>query len=144
MKMHKLLVILLVIILFSLFLLPGVVPAKENRSTFEREATEKLIRIETKVDEGQKAINQRIDDLGKRIDDMGKRVDDMRGLLYVVLGGMIALVGFVIWDRRTALAPAIKRTKDLEGRGEKIEMALREYAKKDPTLMEILKELKLL
>lgn len=128
---------LLVIILFSLFLLPGVVPAKENRSTFERETTEKLIRIETKVDEGQKAINQ-------RIDDMGKRVDDMRGLLYVVLGGMIALVGFVIWDRRTALAPAIKRTKDLEERGEKIEMALREYAKKDPTLMEILKELKLL
>jgi tetrahydromethanopterin S-methyltransferase subunit G len=133
MKMYK----LLVIILFSLFLLPGVVPAKENRSTFERETTEKLIRIETKVDEGQKAINQ-------RIDDMGKRVDDMRGLLYVVLGGMIALVGFVIWDRRTALAPAIKRTKDLEERGEKIEMALREYAKKDPTLMEILKELKLL
>jgi len=140
MKIYK----LLVIILFSIFLLPGVVPAKENISTFERETTEKLIRIETKVDEGQKAINQRIDDLGKRIDDMGKRVDDMRGLLYVVLGGMIALVGFVIWDRRTALAPAIKRTKDLEERGEKIEMALREYAKKDPTLMEILKELKLL
>jgi len=29
-------------------------------------------------------------------------------------GGMGILIGFVIWDRRTVLAPAIKKNKELE------------------------------
>ena len=36
----------------------------------------------------------------------------MRNFLYVILAGMFALVGFVIWDRRTALAPAVKKVEE--------------------------------
>jgi len=32
------------------------------------------------------------------------------------LPGIIALIGFVVWDRRTALSPVIRKTKDLEER----------------------------
>lgn len=70
--------------------------------SFTQEDRERLRNIELKVErleEGQKAINQRIDDL--------------RDLIYVVIGGIIALVGFVIWDRRTALQPAIKKAIEL-------------------------------
>jgi chaperonin cofactor prefoldin len=111
---------------------------------FTQEDRERLIRIEIKVEEGQKALNQRIDDLGKRIDDTNRRVDDLRDLIYVGIGGMIALIGFVIWDRRTALAPAIRKNKELEEREEKIEIALKELAKKDPNVAEVLKHVGLL
>ncbi|MBI4745461.1 MAG: hypothetical protein HY786_02690 [Deltaproteobacteria bacterium] len=92
------------------------------------ENRERLIKLE----EGQKAINQ-------RMDDMGKRIDDVRDLIYVVLAGMFALVGFVIWDRRTALAPAIRKNKELEEREERLERVIKEFAEKEPRLLEALR-----
>ena len=96
----------------------------------EEEIIERLIRLE----EGQKALNQRLDDIIGRFDDTNHRIDDFKGILYVILAGMFALVGFVIWDRRTALAPAVGRTRILEN-------ALKEFAKKDPKMAEVLKHL---
>jgi len=110
-----------------------------------------LARIESKID----ALTEKQIDMDKRFTAFGerlvaveegqkhiiKRMDDTMNLLYVVLAGMFALVGFVIWDRRTALAPAIKQIRELEDREEKIEKALKEYAKKDPKLAEVLKHI---
>jgi len=70
---------------------------------------------------------------------MNKRIDDITNLLYVILSGMFALVGFVLWDRRTALAPAIKKVKEIEEVDEKVKKALREYAIQEPRLAIILK-----
>lgn len=103
-----------------------------------------LARIESKID----ALTEKQIDMDKRLTAVEegqkhliKRMDDMMNLLYVVLAGMFALVGFVIWDRRTALAPAIRQIKELEDREEKIEKALKEYAKEDPKLAEVLKHI---
>jgi hypothetical protein len=68
-------------------------------------------------------------------------MDDLANLMYVILAGMFVLVGFVIWDRRTALSPAIRRTKDLEEREERLERALKEFAMKNPEMRDILKNL---
>lgn len=54
------------------------------------------------------------------------------------------LIGFVIWDRRTALTTAIKKSKELEEREDKIERTLKELAKEDPKVAEILKRVGLL
>lgn len=62
----------------------------------------------------------------------------------ILFGGMGILIGFVIWDRRTALAPAINKYKELEDREELIEKALKEYAKTEPRLAEILKSMRLI
>ncbi|MEJ5299689.1 MAG: hypothetical protein WHS38_01735 [Thermodesulforhabdaceae bacterium] len=97
---------------------------------FTLEDRDRLIKLETKVEEGFKAVNQRIDGL--------------QGLMYVVISGIFILIGFVIWDRRTALAPAIRKNKELEEREEKIERALKELAKKDPTVAEVLRNVGLL
>lgn len=104
---------------------------------FTQEDRERLIKLETKLDEGFKTINQ-------RIDDTNKRIDDLRDLIYVVLGGMIALIGFVIWDRRTALAPVVKKYRELDERSEKIEQALKELAKRDPKVEEVLRHVGLI
>ncbi len=122
---------------------------------FRQEDRERLIRLE----EGQKALQQRMEGLEKGIDNFEKsinqRIDDFRGelkgeiqalreLIYIVIGGIFVLIGFVIWDRRTALSPAIRRYKELEEREELLEKALKEYAKVEPRFLEILKSLKLM
>ncbi len=113
----------------------GTVAAKEVPYTLEDR--DRLIRVE----EGLKAVNQRIDGLDKRI-------DGLQGLMYVVIGAVIAqtigIVGFVLWDRRSALAPAIRKNRELEEREETLEKVLKEYAKQEPRLAEILKSVKLL
>ena len=84
-----------------------------------------IARLEAKVEEGQKSLQ--------------KQIDDLRSLLYVILAGMFALVGFILWDRRTALAPAVKRVEILEKREENLERVLKEFAIKEPRLTEALK-----
>jgi hypothetical protein len=54
------------------------------------------------------------------------------------------LMGFVLWDRRTALAPAIKKSKELEEREELLERALKEFAKQEPRLAEVLRTMRLM
>ena len=100
---------------------------------------ERLIKLETKVDEGFKSINKRHDDLKNQIQDMKEQMqkmnadlkndmrdmnadlkNDMRnmysdlssfmywgfGLTFTfVFGGMISIVGFILWDRRTFIKP---------------------------------------
>lgn len=129
---------------------------------YTQEDRDRLIRVETKLEEGLKAVNQRIDALDKRIDALDKRIDaldkridalDKRidGLQSIVLGGfgvlfsgMMALIGFVLWDRRTALQPAIRKNKELEEKEERLERALKEYAMHDPKLAQILRSVGLL
>jgi len=101
---------------------------------YTQEDRERLIRVEIKLEEGLKAVNQRIDTMQTF----------MLWGFGILFGGMGILIGFVIWDRRTALAPAIKKNKELEESKDKIERALKELAKKDPKVAEALKHVGLL
>ena len=78
------------------------------------------------------------------IGQLGDRIDDLRNLMYVVLAGIIALIGFVIWDRRTALSPVISKTRELEERDNLTLRVLQEYARKEPRMAEVLKSLGML
>ncbi|MEW6618413.1 MAG: hypothetical protein AB1422_03525 [bacterium] len=102
---------------------------------------ERLIRLE----EGQKALNQRFDDMNQRFDDMNQRLNDMMGIMLsgfgVLLAGMFSLTGFVIWDRRTAIAPVAKKTRKLEEEEELIVKALLEYANVEPKMQKVLTRL---
>ncbi|MBW1678892.1 MAG: hypothetical protein JRJ08_01915 [Deltaproteobacteria bacterium] len=142
---------LLVLIMF--FALSSLVFAVEGNLTIkDREIIERLARIE----KGQQGLNKRIDDLRSELkgdmnslrSELGGRIDDLRSLVlsgFVVLfAGMFALVGFVIWDRRSALAPAIKKNKELEEKEDRIERALKEFALKEPKLADVLKGLGML
>ena len=108
-----------------------------------------------KLEEGQNGLNRRIDDEGKRIDDLrselkgeiqalGNRMNDLKNLIYVVLAGIFALIGFVIWDRRTALSPVIRKARELEERNDLAVRVLKEYARKEPKMAEVLRSLGLL
>ncbi|MDO9210274.1 MAG: hypothetical protein Q7V48_05925 [Deltaproteobacteria bacterium] len=137
--MKKILLILVVMAIMG-----NALSAYARDVSFTQEDRDRLIRLETKVDEGQKSLQRQIDDL--KISTQ-RQFDNLYTLILwgfgILFGGMGILIGFVIWDRRTALAPAIKKNKELEERGDLLERALKEFAKVEPKLAEILKSLRL-
>ena len=101
-------------------------------------------------------MNKRIDALETRMD---KRFDelknDLQGFLYwgfgILFSGMFILIGFILWDRRTTLAPVAKETKELRELIEllqkddrAVKMVLKEYAKENESLSKILDKAALL
>ncbi|MCX7753348.1 MAG: hemolysin XhlA family protein [Blastocatellia bacterium] len=116
-----------------------------------KEIVERLIRLEEgqrrleeRIQEVEARLGQRMDETNRRIDETNRRIDELREFLLwgfgVTFAGIFALVGFVIWDRRTALAPAVRRIEELQERARRLELALREYAAKEPELAEALKK----
>ena len=123
-------------------------PADAKEVPYAVEDRDRLVRIETKVEEqgkrmedGFRAANQRIESLEK---SLTQRIDGLQVHIYVVIIGIFVLIGFVLWDRRTALAPAVKKASELEEREERIERVLRELAKEEPRLATILRNAGLL
>ncbi|MBI5756544.1 MAG: hypothetical protein HZA12_06420 [Nitrospirae bacterium] len=109
-------------IILSLFL-PIVSYARDI--PFTQEDRDRLIRLEVKVD----GLDKRIDDIR---DSFRNQFDDIRSTMRwgfgVLFSGMMSLIGFVLWDRRSAIAPVIRKNKELEEREEKLEKALKEIA----------------
>jgi septal ring factor EnvC (AmiA/AmiB activator) len=113
-----------------------------------------------------KQINKRIDDLNKRIDDtnnritevkeeLNKRIDDtnkridklidiMIGITAVFGGLVVAMMGLVFWDRKTLIEKAVdKAVQQVESRS-RLLLVLREFAKTDERLAEVMRSLGLL
>ncbi|MCS6924650.1 MAG: hemolysin XhlA family protein [Candidatus Binatia bacterium] len=121
----------------------------------QKQVGERLTRLEegqkqleqrlTRVEEQQKSLEQRVEE-GFAV--VNRRIDELREFLLwgfgVTFAGMFALVGFVLWDRRTALAPAVRRIQELQEREQRLEAALREYAATAPELAESLRKMGLL
>jgi cell division protein FtsB len=61
------------------------------------------------------ALNQRIDDLDRKLN---KRMDDLITYLWIFMGFITILIGFIIgfglWDRRTYLKPVEEKKADKE------------------------------
>ncbi len=91
------------------------------------------------IEEIRKVVKEEIHYVNIRIDDTNRRIDDTKTLLQVLIGGIFVFFGFVLWDRRIALDPAIRKTKELEKKEEKIEKVLKEYAFREPKMAEVLK-----
>jgi len=117
---------------------------------FTQKDRELLIELKVRIGE----IDRRFDQIDKRFEQGDRKSDSIErrlerletvmmwgfGLLF---SSMLGMVGFVLWDRRSALAPAIRKSRELEEREDVIEKALKEYAKIEPRFAEILKTLKM-
>ncbi len=114
-----------------------------SENVTNQQILEKLNSIEvriTRLEEGQKSLQKQMDNLDSKFT---ARIDDLRSLLYIILTGMFVLIGFILWDRRTALAPAVREIETIKKRDEKIIRILEEYALKEPKLAAIMKEVAL-
>jgi len=124
---------------------------------FTQKDRELLIELKIKmgeIDRRFEQIDKRFEQVDKRFEQVDKRNDGIErrlerlesGMMWgfgLLFSSMLTMVGFVLWDRRSALAPAIRKSRELEEREDVIEKALKEYAKVEPKFAEILKTLKM-
>lgn len=146
--------ILHIITVVFIFLLMSSFVAQAQNTQRDDEIIERLIRLETQM----AAMNEKFEiqmtamngKLETQMTAMNGRIDDLRSLVYVVLGGimtlicgLLAMMGYVMWDRRTVITPVVKKTKELEQgfEDEKVVLwkVLKGYARVEPRFAEVLK-----
>lgn len=97
---------------------------------------DRLMRNEQKIDALRTEMNVRFESIEQKMDvkfeSQQKQISMIITLLFFLLGGMMSLIGFVIYDRRTAIKPVMRQQDNLE-------KALVEYAKEDKRLRELLR-----
>jgi len=137
--------LLLLTVLLFLSGLPGW--AQEHPIAYTQADRDRMVRLETKVEGLDKRIddltlniNSKFTDINSRFSEVNQKIDRlenkfdsyfMRGF-GLVLMSIFGLIGFVIYDRRTTLAP-------VESKTERIISALKEASEKDPALRDALK-----
>jgi len=137
--------------LMGIFLIVG--GAFAQQVGFTQEDRERLIRLEATLKTFMEQVDRRFEQVDKRIADlradMNKRFE--QDFLWIIVGIFTALtavvIGFAYWDRRTI----IRRARDeaierIEREGRLVDLigALRELAKEDRRLAEILRGFRLL
>ena len=154
--------ILYVIILFQL-VIPGALLALEPAPDItDRGVVEKLAKIEA----GQQSLNHRISDLRSEMksgqEALSKRLDDSNNTMLVLFGSImtliVALFGYIAWDRRTMMKPVFERVERIEhdvaqsldlsntdgSKLSRVINAMRELAKTDEQLATILRSFSLI
>ncbi len=101
----------------------------------DREIIESLVELK----QGQKNMNQRFEDMNQRFEDMNQRFgnmnqsfnhrfESMQNLMLALFGSAMAFVlgmlGYIIWDRRTAQQPFKRRLYNLENEFVEVEEQL--------------------
>ncbi len=128
--------VVIIIVLFFVLLSK----AEERSIPYTQSDRDRMVRLETKVegldtriDDLTSNVNSRFGDVSNKIDRLENKFDSyfMWGF-GLVLMSIFGLIGFIIYDRRTTLAPVEYKT-------ERILIALRVMAEKDPVIREALK-----
>ena len=122
----KKLLILVFVLLFS-----GVLKAQEQQVVVPYTLADRDRSIRTEANMELKFESQQ------------RQLDDIKTLFYWGFGILITLfifmLGYMIWDRRTALQPALDKAADADAKSTNLIRALREYSKKHADLAEILR-----
>jgi hypothetical protein len=78
-----------------------------------------------------------------KFDSQQRQFEQLSTLFYWGFGILISLfifmLGYLIWDRRTAMKPALDHASNAEENTRNLIASLREYSKKQPELAEILR-----
>ena len=103
----------------------------------------KISALEVKMDVKFESVNARIEALETRMDikfeAVNARIDYLFWLQGVILALILFILGYTIWDRRTALQPALDKSTEAEVKSSNLIRVLREYSKKHADLAEILR-----
>ncbi len=132
-----------VLIVFSLLIvgLPLIAQRQEAPYTFADH--DRLIQVEANVNGMRNEMDAKFETLLQQFDNIEKRLDDIQTLLYwgfgILFSLMIFMLGFIIWDRRTTLAPVKLDLQVLKQENEMMKEIFRKQSESYPQLREILR-----
>jgi len=122
---------------------------------FTQKDREVLVELKVKMGE----IDKRFEQIDKRFEQIDKRFEELRSdmnnrfeqmmeflkIMTALFGGLIvALIGFVLWDRRTLLKEAKREAIEYVEKDSIVIKILREYAVRDEKMREVLKSFRIL
>ena len=122
----------------------------------DREIIESLIRLEEGIKANREMISALRSDMNSMRNDMNSMRNDMNSMRTEILGfmkwgfgllftGMLILVGFILWDRRSTLKPVKDELDELEQRKvNRIIAALKKLSDDDSRVAEVLRSVGLL
>ncbi len=128
---------------------------KSSMQSLRTEMKSSMQSLRSEMRAGQEALNKRIDDINLRIDDLN---NTMLTLFSAIVALIVGIFAYIAWDRRTMMRPMMERLDRLEqvvvrdldmdhAEGSIVarhQEALREFAKHEPRLAEIMRSLSLL
>ena len=114
--------------------------------------------LEARMDQRFEAVDQRFETVDKRFEAVNQQFDRLWTLMLIMIAGIFGLIGYIVWDRKTALRPVEQRLialesefhRDLEIQHEegsrltRLVKVLREMAKTDEKLANVLRSFSLL
>jgi len=107
--------------------------AKEQLTVpYTLEDRDRTIRTESKMD----ALETKMD---VKFEAVNARIDYLFWLQGVIVALILFTLGYTIWDRRTALQPALDKSLEAEAKSTNLIRVLREYAQSHPDLANILR-----
>jgi hypothetical protein len=127
----------LLILVFVLFF-SGILKAQEQQVVVQYTLADRdrAIRTEMKME----ALEVKMD---IKFESIQLQINQLSTLFYWGFGIMITLfvfmMGYMIWDRRTALQPALDKATNSDAKSTTLILALKEYSKKHADLAEILR-----
>jgi NADH:ubiquinone oxidoreductase subunit 6 (subunit J) len=103
----------------------------------------KIEALEANINVRFEAVNGKFESLNGRFEALESKMDTKFEVVFWILGVMMALIlfilGYTIWDRRTALRPALEKASHADETSSKAITILRELAQKYPEIAEKLK-----
>ena len=110
---------------------------------FTLDDRDRIMRTEEQVNSLQNLMNARFEASDQKTESFRNEVNakfEMQNWgLGILISLMLFLLGYIIWDRRTALNPINAKAIILEDRIKKLENLSKEQAKKDPAFAEMLR-----
>ncbi len=132
---------------------------EQKVESLRKEMNTRFEALETKMDTRFKAVDTRFEALetkmdtrfaamDTRFDSQQQQIDDLKTMFFWGFGIMITLMifmmGYMIWDRRTAMDPIREKVERLTYGQDNLTKVLIEHAHKDPELANILRTFGLL
>jgi len=155
--MKKWMTMLLLVICMASFFAPVSSYAVESSPKIsDREIIESLTRLEEGVKANREMILALRNEMGSMRNEMGSMRNEMGSMRTEILGfmkwgfgllfsGMLILVGFILWDRRSTLKPVKDELDELERRKvDRIIAAMKKLSEEDSRVAEVLRSVGLL
>jgi len=120
------------LLFFTLLNIPALAQEQQIVVPYTLADRDRTIRTEAKmeaIDVKMAALETKID---VKFDSIQKQIDQLSMLFYWGFGILISLFifmfGYMIWDRRTPLQPALDKATDADTKSANLILALREYS----------------
>lgn len=111
---------------------------------FTQQDRDMLIELKARVDQLEKRMEERFEQVNYRFDDMFNFFYILTGIFTAI---MVASIGFAFWDRRTVIRQARKEAIDFieqEGTTRRMLQALQKAAQEDEALAKAMRSFNLL